>query len=75
VVEVFGGIRAGSPGQEISIQSRIGHSGNFHTLHGGKIQLGTHGYFDRVFQVSRASERTYRFHYSGGYSRGAGVHH
>jgi hypothetical protein len=74
VVEVFGGVRAASPGQKVTIQSRIGKSGKFHALHGGTIQLGTHGYFDRVFQVSRATDRTYRFKYSGGYSRSAGVH-
>ena len=74
VVEVFGGVRAGSPGQHVTIESRLGRKGKFHALPGGKVTLGQQGYFDRVFKISRATKRKYRFRYSGRKSRTAGVH-
>jgi hypothetical protein len=73
VVEVFGGVRAGAPGDTVTIESRLG-GGEFKKLSGGTVQLGSQGYFDRVFTVSRASERQYRFKYAGGKSRSARVH-
>jgi hypothetical protein len=73
VVEVFGAVRAGSPGQKVTVESRLG-GGEFKKLSGGTVQLGSQGYFDRVFNISRASERQYRFTYSGGKSRAARVH-
>ena len=75
VVEIFGGVRASTPGQKVTIESRIGTSGQFKAISGGTVQLNSQGYFDRVVQISRAMDRTYRFKYSGGTSRGAGVHH
>ncbi|MEA2350562.1 MAG: hypothetical protein QOG86_1503 [Thermoleophilaceae bacterium] len=64
VVEIFGGVRAGGAGDKVTIESRVGHKGNFKTL--GKVGLGSQGYFDRVFTISKADERQYRFRLSGG---------
>jgi hypothetical protein len=64
VVEIFGGVRAGGAGDKVTIESRVGHKGNFKTL--GKVELGSQGYFDRVFTISKADERQYRFRLSGG---------
>jgi len=73
VVEVFGGVRAGAPGEKVTIESRL-HGGQYKKLSGGTVQLGAQGYFDRVFTVSNATQRQYRFRYSGSKSRGANVH-
>jgi hypothetical protein len=73
VVEVFGGVRAGAEGDTVTIQSRKG-KGKFKTLSGGTVQLGTQGYFDRVFTVSGAASRKYRFRFSGHTSRTASPH-
>jgi hypothetical protein len=74
VVEVFGGVRAGTQGQQVTIESRLGRKGKFKALPGGTVLLGSEGYFDRVFTVSSATHRQYRFRYSSGKSRAAGVH-
>jgi hypothetical protein len=73
VVEVFGGVRAGAPGDKVTVESKLG-GGSFKKLSGGTVQLGTQGYFDRVFTVSSAASRQYRFRFSGGKSRVANVH-
>jgi hypothetical protein len=73
VVEVFGGVRAGGPGDKVTIESRVGHNGGFKKL--GTATLGTQGYFDRVFSISKAVDRQYRFRVDGGgKSRTARVH-
>jgi hypothetical protein len=72
VVEVFGGVRGGGAGDKVTIQSRVGHKGSFKTL--GKVELGSQGYFDRVFSIAKATERQYRFRFDGGKSRTATVH-
>ena len=74
VVEVFGGVRTGTPGELVTIQSRLG-SGKFKALPGGTVALNSEGYFDRVFTISGASKRRYRFVFPGGKSRTANVHH
>lgn len=73
VVEVFGGVRAGAPGDVVHVESRAGN-GTFHKLPGGDVVLGDHGYFDRVFTIDGAAKRHYRFRFSGGKSRTASVH-
>jgi hypothetical protein len=73
VVEVFGGVRTGAEGAEVTIESRKG-KGKFKTLSGGTVQLGSQGYFDRVFTVSGAATRKYRFRFSGRTSRTASPH-
>jgi hypothetical protein len=72
-VEVFGGVRAGAPGQQVTIQSKP-KGGDFTKLSGGTVQLGAQGYFDRVFTLSNAANRQYRFLYSNVKSRSANVH-
>jgi hypothetical protein len=73
VVEVFGGVRSGTPGEKVTIESRP-RGGEYKKLSGGTVQLGSQGYFDRVLTVSNATKRQYRFRYSGAKSRGANVH-
>ena len=73
VVEVFGGVRGGAPGGQVTIESRKG-KGKFKKLSGGTVQLGSEGYFDRVFTLSDAAKRVYRFRFSGRTSRTASVH-
>ena len=74
VVEVFGGVRTGTPGELVTVQSRLG-SGKWGALPGGTVALNSEGYFDRVFTISGASKRRYRFVFPGGKSRTANVHH
>ena len=74
VVEVFGGVRTATPGEHVTIQSRLG-SGKWGALPGGTVGLNSEGYFDRVFTISSASKRRYRFVFPGGKSRTANVHH
>jgi hypothetical protein len=74
VVEVFGGVRTGTAGGQVTIESRLG-KGKFKALSGGTVALNSEGYFDRVFSVSKAAKRKYRFRFPGGKSRTAGVHH
>jgi hypothetical protein len=74
-VEIFGGVRFGTSGDKVTIESRVGGKGKFKPLPGGgKATLNPQGYFDRVFSLSKAAERQYRFRYSGGKSRNANVH-
>ena len=73
VVEVFGGVRAGAPGDLVEVQSRLDKD-KFKTLPGGEVTLGEHGYFDRVFTIDGAAKRDYRFRFEGGKSRTASVH-
>lgn len=73
-VEVFGGVRAGGPGDEVTVESRSGSGASWKKLSGGTIQLGSGGYFDRVFNASKASGHQYRFRYKGTHSRTANVH-
>jgi hypothetical protein len=73
VVEVFGGVRAAAPGEKVTIESRK-RGGEYKKLSGGTVQLGAQGYFDRVFTLSNAATRQYRFRYAGAKSRGANVH-
>ena len=72
-VEIFGGVRAGAPGTQVTIQSKRG-SGAWTAVKNGTLKLGTQGYFDRVFTLSNAADRQYRFRFSGGTSRVANVH-
>jgi len=72
-VEIFGGVRAGAPGTQVTIQSKRG-SGEWKPIKNGTLKLGTQGYFDRVFTFSNAADRQYRFRFSGGTSRVANVH-
>jgi len=73
VVEVFGGVRAGAPGDKVKVESKLG-KGSFKKLPGGDVSLGSQGYFDRVFTISDAAKRVYRFRFAGGKSRVAHVH-
>ena len=73
VVEVFGGIRTGAPGQQVTIESQLGH-GKWKPVSGGTVALNSQGYFDRVVSLSKASKRHYRFTFAGGKSRSASVH-
>jgi hypothetical protein len=72
VVEVFGGVRAGAEGDKVTVQERSSSKGKWHTLR--TVTLGTQGYFDRIFSLSSAAKRQYRFRHSGGTSRTAAVH-
>jgi hypothetical protein len=74
VVEVFGGVRAGAPGDEVTVESRSGGGGSWKKLSGGTAKLGSAGYFDRVFSTQNAAGRQYRFRYPGHHSRTANVH-
>jgi hypothetical protein len=73
VVEVFGGVRAGAEGDKVTIESRL-PKGKYKKVSGGTVQLGSEGYFDRVFTLSNAAKRVYRFRFSGHKSRAAAVH-
>jgi hypothetical protein len=74
VVEVFGGVRAGAPGDEVTVESRSGGGASWKKLSGGTLTLGAGGYFDHVFSTSNAAGRQYRFRHPGGHSRTANVH-
>jgi hypothetical protein len=58
-VEVFGGVRAALPGATAIIQSARGSK--FVTLHGGTVALNAGGYFDKLFRLSNAAKRRFRF--------------
>ncbi len=58
-VEVFGGLRATLPGATVILQSALGSK--FTPLRGGTIVLDPAGYFDKVFRVSNAAKRRFRF--------------
>ena len=58
-VEVFGGVRAAVPGATATIQSSLG--GAFKPLPGGTVTLSPQGYFDKVFRLSNAAKRRFRF--------------
>jgi hypothetical protein len=58
-VEIFGGVRGGAPGTVVQLQSRSGRRGRLATF--GSVTLGPMGYFDRVFTLSGAAHRQYRF--------------
>jgi len=58
-VEVFGGLRATLPGAKVTVQSTLGSS--FRALPGGSVLLNPAGYFDKVFRVSNAKRRRFRF--------------
>jgi hypothetical protein len=73
VVEVFGGVRAGAQGAKVTIESKNG-KGKWQKLSGGTVTLGSQGYFDRVFNVSNAAKRVYRFRSGSHKSRTASVH-
>ena len=61
-VEVFGGVRAQLPLLDsVKLQSSLGRS--FRSLPGGVIKLSAQGYFDKVFRVSNAAKRRFRFIY------------
>jgi hypothetical protein len=57
-VEIFGGNRAATGGR-VTVQSKLG--GGFQPLPGGTLQLNSRGYFRRVFTISAANRRQYRF--------------
>jgi hypothetical protein len=57
-VEVFGGVRAGAAGQQVTLEQRRG-GGSFGALR--TITLGTNGYFLTKVNISRASSREFRF--------------
>lgn len=57
-VEVFGGVRAGAAGQQVTLEQRRGR-GSFRALR--TITLGTNGYFLTKVNISRASSREFRF--------------
>ena len=71
VVEVFGGVRTASAGQKVRIESKLG-KGSWKKL--GTATLGSQGYFDRKFEVSRAGDRRYRFKLGKTKSRTATAH-
>jgi hypothetical protein len=71
VVEVFGGVRAAGAGQKVRIDSKLKGS-SWKKL--GTATLGSQGYFDRVFQVSKAKDRHYRFKLGKAKSRIASAH-
>ena len=71
VVEVFGGVRTASPGQKVRIDSKL-KGERWKKL--GTATLGPQGYFDRVFQVSKAKDRHYRFKLGKARSRVATAH-
>jgi hypothetical protein len=71
VVEVFGGLRTASEGQKVKIESKL-HKSRWKKL--GTATLGPQGYFDRVFQVSKATDRRYRFRLGKVKSRAATAH-
>ena len=71
VVEVFGGVRAGAPGDKVKIEARLGHS-KWKKI--GTATLGPQGYFDRVFQLADATKRHYRFKAGKATSRTASAH-
>ncbi len=58
-VEIFGGVRAALPGATAVIQSALGSK--FAPLSGGTVVLNPGGYFDRVFRLSNAAKRRFRF--------------
>ena len=58
-VEVFGGVRAALPGATAIVQSATGSK--FTALRGGTVVLNSSGYFDKVFRVSNAAKRRFRF--------------
>jgi hypothetical protein len=57
-VEVFGGVRATLPGATVTLQSALGSK--FSPL-GRPLTLNSSGYFDKVFRVSSAAKRRFRF--------------
>jgi hypothetical protein len=71
VVEVFGGVRTAGSGSKVRIESKLGRS-SWKKL--GTATLGSQGYFDRVFQVSKAADRKYRFKLGKTKSRVATAH-
>jgi hypothetical protein len=71
VVEVFGGVRTAGAGQKVRIDSKLKGS-NWKKL--GTATLGSQGYFDRVFQVSKAKDRHFRFKLGKAKSRIATAH-
>jgi hypothetical protein len=73
-VEIFGGVRAGASGEKVTIQSKKGRKGDWKTLKNGKVALGPGGYFDKIYSLSGADKRQYRFRYSAGKSRTATAH-
>lgn len=71
VVEVFGGVRGAGAGQKVRVDSKL-KGKSWKKL--GTATLGPQGYFDRVFQVSKAGDRHYRFKLGGAKSRIATAH-
>jgi len=58
-VEIFGGVRGGAAGTLVTLESRSGRRGRFTSFR--QVPLGPMGYFDKVFSLSHASSRQYRF--------------
>lgn len=70
-VEIFGGVRAGAAGQQVTVEQRLGSRGSFKALPGGTVALGPGGYFLSKFTISRAKDRQFRFRTEAGSSRTA----
>ncbi|GAC1317004.1 MAG: hypothetical protein NVSMB25_03840 [Thermoleophilaceae bacterium] len=66
-VEVFGGVRGARSGSSVTIESRMGARGAFQTL--ATVAVNQRGYFDRIFTLSGAGQRQYRFRSPRGTSR------
>jgi hypothetical protein len=71
-VELFGAVRAGASGQEITIEQRSGGKGSFKKL--ATVKLGAQGYFRLVKSISSPTKRQYRFRAGSAVSRTATAH-
>ena len=71
-VELFGAVRAGAAGQEVTIEQRSGGRGSFKAL--ATVKLGAQGYFRLVRTISSPTKRQYRFRAGNAASRTATAH-
>ena len=69
-VQVFGGLRTASGGEQVTVESRR-RGGGWRALPGGSVTLGPRGYFAKSFRVRSADRRQYRFVFAGSSSRSA----
>jgi hypothetical protein len=71
-VELFGAVRAGAPGQDVTIEQRSGGKGSFKAL--VTVKLGAQGYFRLVRNISVPTKRQFRFRAGDQTSRTATAH-
>jgi hypothetical protein len=71
-VELFGAVRAGAPGQDVTIEQRSGGKGSFKAL--VTVKLGAQGYFRLVRSISVPTKRQFRFRVADKTSRTATAH-